>query len=786
MPYLTNSPYTILSRNLTTEYSDYSGAFEALTNIYRVLVNYPSNNSYLTVSAGVLIEALGAGSTGIQAETTAQIAHGGTIRTSWIGVDIGASGGLHVGSGAVVESAQAVRLRADGARVINDGTLTASLVGVEGWDSIHATNNGSISATVGVLVYGTANQPNTGSRISNTGTISAFQTGIDLADVNSTILNAGTVTAGLVGIRVTAMHAASGSYGIVNTGIVDAPVAVQGSGLDDRLNNGGLLNGDVDLGGGNDLYVGTGGMVSGVILLDGAGPSRPVGNDTAYGGHGNETIDAGDGNNLLDGGGGNDTLTAGTGDDHFIGGDGTDTVLLSGADVTVDLRLTGPQATGLGMDRFVGVENLTSGDGCDVLIGSASDNALRAGAGDDVLEGGAGDDTLDGGAGADTARYGGTAAAMVSLARKGKAQDTGGYGFDTLIGIEHLEGGNGNDVFTGDDGANRLVGRGGDDVLAGGRGDDTLEGGAGQDVAVFSGARAKYTIAASEDGSIVVADSRPDGDGADTLRDIRFARFSDETVVLVNSSPAALAFTPLNLAENAPASTVVGVFSASDADGDALSYSLVDDAGGMFALSGSNLVLQGVLDYEMHAQHSVTLAVSDPYGGRTVQTFTLAVADVAEPPPPPPPPPSPLVLRGTSRADRLTGGVGDDTLWGRGGRDVLTGGAGKDAFVFDTRPNKRTNLDTIRDFDVRDDAVHLDNRIFTKLGKKGSFDEPAKVKNAYFEVGSRADDRNDYLIYDRKTGVLSYDADGSGAGRQVEIAKLGKNLKLTASDLFVI
>jgi Ca2+-binding RTX toxin-like protein len=135
--------------------------------------------------------------------------------------------------------------------------------------------------------------------------------------------------------------------------------------------------------------------------------------------------------------------------------------------------------------------------------------------------------------------------------------------------------------------------------------------------------------------------------------------------------------------------------------------------------------------------------------------------------------------------DHVSGGDGNDWVYGGAGKDVLTGGIGFDAFVFDSKPNKSTNLDTIRDFNVADDSVYLDNAIFKKLGK-GTEANPTKVNKAYFQVGERADDRNDYLIYNKKTGILYYDADGSGGGAQVEVAKLAKNLKLSDKDFFVL
>lgn len=76
--------------------------------------------------------------------------------------------------------------------------------------------------------------------------------------------------------------------------------------------------------------------------------------------------------------------------------------------------------------------------------------------------------------------------------------------------------------------------------------------------------------------------------------------------------------------------------------------------------------------------------------------------------------------------------------------------------------------------------------MFTKLGKKGTEANPAKLKKAFFTIGDKAKDKNDYVIYDNKKGKLFYDADGSGKAKQVEIATLSKKLKMTEKDFFVI
>jgi Ca2+-binding RTX toxin-like protein len=237
--------------------------------------------------------------------------------------------------------------------------------------------------------------------------------------------------------------------------------------------------------------------------------------------------------------------------------------------------------------------------------------------------------------------------------------------------------------------------------------------------------------------------------------------------------------------EYAAEGTVVGTLAVTDdaVGGAAVTYSLTDDR---FTVAGNRIVVKNgfLLDFEQAAAHEITVTATDAGGLSTSQVFTLGVIDVARE--------STAgsagddVFKAGSLNDVLGGGAGNDVLWGGEGKDVLTGGAGQDAFVFSTKPHKRKNLDKIKDFKVKDDAIWLDNGIFKKLGKKGSEDKPAKLKKAFFTVGSEAKDKNDYFVYDRKKGVLSYDADGNGGRDAVAIATLKKNLKLTHKDFFVI
>jgi len=143
-------------------------------------------------------------------------------------------------------------------------------------------------------------------------------------------------------------------------------------------------------------------------------------------------------------------------------------------------------------------------------------------------------------------------------------------------------------------------------------------------------------------------------------------------------------------------------------------------------------------------------------------------------------------LSGAQGHDALVGDETANILMGYKGKDTLTGGAGQDIFVFDTKLaktnklNKKQNLDKITDFVVADDTIHLKKSVFSKIKKTGV------LKKGEFYVGTKAHDRDDHVIYNKKTGALFYDPDGTGAKEAIQFATLAKNLKLTNLDFFVV
>jgi Ca2+-binding RTX toxin-like protein len=68
----------------------------------------------------------------------------------------------------------------------------------------------------------------------------------------------------------------------------------------------------------------------------------------------------------------------------------------------------------------------------------------------------------------------------------------------------------------------------------------------------------------------------------------------------------------------------------------------------------------------------------------------------------------------------------------------------------------------------------------------GSLARPQKLATDAFVTGTRAQDKEDRIVYDQKSGKLYYDQDGTGSKAQVQIATLSKGLTMTASDFLVI
>lgn len=140
-------------------------------------------------------------------------------------------------------------------------------------------------------------------------------------------------------------------------------------------------------------------------------------------------------------------------------------------------------------------------------------------------------------------------------------------------------------------------------------------------------------------------------------------------------------------------------------------------------------------------------------------------------------------MYGNTAANWLSGGNGNDVLYGGAGKDTLTGGAGYDFFIFNTALNASTNVDVIRDFNVAQDTIRLDNAVMSGLGTTLGTLASGKFWKSTSGLAHDADDR---IIYETDTGKLFYDANGKASGGAVQIATLAANLALTNADFVVI
>ena len=150
------------------------------------------------------------------------------------------------------------------------------------------------------------------------------------------------------------------------------------------------------------------------------------------------------------------------------------------------------------------------------------------------------------------------------------------------------------------------------------------------------------------------------------------------------------------------------------------------------------------------------------------------------------------VLKGGSGNDRLYGGASNDTLAGGSGTDrlaggkgidLLTGGPGADRFVFDTAPASG-NRDTITDFShAEGDSILLSLASMPGLHATG-----ALAADAFYAApgATAAHDAGDRVVYDSNSGVLYYDADGSGGAAAVALALLNGHPSLVAGDFLIV
>ena len=459
----------------------------------------------------------------------------------------------------------------------------------------------------------------------------------------------------------------TGTAAFAGTGNATANVITGGTGNDTL--DGGAGNDTLDGGAGNDTLIG--GQGDDIFIVDSTGDivteAANAGLDTirtnlaayslatlgnvenltytgssAFTGTGNaasNTLIGGAGNDTLDGGAGNDSLIGGLGNDTYIV-DATGDVVTEAANAGTDTIRTG--LTNYSLASIANVENLTyTGTLAFSGIGNALNNVMNGGSGNDSLDGGAGDDTLNGGLGND-----------VLIGGLGNDTEDGGAGDDVLYGHE------GNDTLSGSDGADTLYGQDGNDTLDGGLGNDFLDGGVGDDI---------YIVDTLNDAVVEGANA-----GIDTVR-TNLASYSLAALGNVENLTftGTVAFTGTG---NAAANILTGGVGNDTLDGGTGNDTLiggtgndtyvVDSAGDVVteaANAGTDTIRTGLASYSLASLANVENLT---YTGAAAFTGYGNAAN--------------NVITGSSGNDTLDGGAGNDTLAGGAGNDVLIGGLGND------------------------------------------------------------------------------------------------------------
>ncbi|MDA9894718.1 hypothetical protein N9D98_01605, partial [Amylibacter sp.] len=148
-----------------------------------------------------------------------------------------------------------------------------------------------------------------------------------------------------------------------------------------------------------------------------------------------------------------------------------------------------------------------------------------------------------------------------------------------------------------------------------------------------------------------------------------------------------------------------------------------------------------------------------------------------------------LVINGFGFNDFILSGKGNDTITGGSGDDNILAGLGDDVIIMSDLANDNNGFDSLRSFTSSTDTLGVgegsDTIQFSGSDLQGvtGFSQYTGAGNtvtgggvtAEFLVGSNgiaADEEGATFIYNTSTGILSFDADGTGDEAKIDIAKL--------------
>ena len=346
---------------------------------------------------------------------------------------------------------------------------------------------------------------------------------------------------------------------------------------------------------------------------------------------------------------------------------------------------------------------------------------------------------------------------------------TSGYQVVATKGEDFLNGTAFSDTLNGGDGNDMISGGGGNDVLSGGLGVDNLDGGSGTDTVSY--ARAIAGVKANlADPSVNAGEAK--GDRFSSVENLAGSAFND-TLEGDDGANAISGFDGNDLIRGATGSDILKGGAGNDTLGGGDGNDLLSGGDGADYLSGG-LGLDTASYASAAGGVSVNLTDKLSSAGEAAGDTFNSVENV----------------EGSGFGDKITGNAaaniikglsGADLINGGAGSDTLSGGVGTDVFVFSAALGV-ANADTITDFTAVDDTIRLENAVFGALAGTGT------LSASYFRtnVSGRAQDANDFIIYESDTGKLFYDADGNGATSAIHFATLAGNPSIGATDFVVI
>ncbi|MDG6078932.1 calcium-binding protein [Erythrobacter litoralis] len=471
-----------------------------------------------------------------------------------------------------------------------------------------------------------------------------------------------------------------------------------------------------------------------------------------------------------------------TGGNSLTGTVGADTITVAGTYNYVGFLSV---VAGAGEDIFTGgngIDDVQGGSGDDILSGFGGNDRLDGQAGNDQLFGGDGNDTLRDQTGGDDALYGEGGDDDILVQRFGYSAQSnvvldGSFGrdtltFDTMNGSNAtISGGSNNDTIT-------VTGTEGSATIDAGRGFDTV-------IVSATGVRSVITLGEGSDAIQVLGDaSNVVIDNQIIVTDfvgnlggdrIDLSNFFD-TVLQGYDGTASPFISGFARLVQSGSDTLIQI----DVDGGADSYQTLVTLQNVeigtvarpnlgFYSGAETLLGTGGADLRVGSfgQNRIeTYGGNDRLLGLGEDDILIAGAGNDQ-------------LNGGDGNDRLFGEAGNDVLRGQAGSDFLVGGAGADRFVFSTDlgPNE---VDTIDDFNQGEG-----DRMVLNLNFFGALQNPGALNANFFTDAGTAQDSNDYIVYDRDTGNIFYDGDGSGSGEGILFARVDAGTDLDVNAFLV-